>query len=377
MAGQIIRRGERKWLVRAPLGRAADGRRLYHNKTVTGSKKDAQQYLTRILRELDTNTFVQASEQPLSAFLTRWLEDSVERRVRPKTLADYRALLSRHVFPKLGHRKLKDVTPLEVSGLYSDMLKQGLSARTVRYLHAVLHSALEEAVNWKMLATNPAKLVTLPKQQRREMRALTPLEAGQFLAAAAEDRWYPLWTLLLATGLRPAEALGLKWADFKDGRLVVQRSLVRLADGSWHVSAPKTPKARRTVTLPESAIRVLTKHRKQQATERIQLGAAWNNHDFIFCSRHGEPLDYRVVVRRHFKPLARRIGLEALRPYDLRHTCATLLLASGENVKVVSERLGHSTATLTLDVYSHVLPDMQQKAAERLEALVFSQASQA
>lgn len=372
MAGQIVRRGEKTWLVRAPLGRASDGRRLYHNKTVHGSKKEAQAYLTRVLRELDTHTFVQASSRSVSSYLDEWLSDSAARRVRPKTLMDYRALLSRHIIPALGHRKLKDLTTLEISGVYTEMLKRGLSGRTVRYLHAVLRSALEEAVAWRMIASNPAKLVSLPKHHRREMRALSAAEASRFLQLAEQDRWYAFWLLLLTTGLRPAEALGLKWSDLTENRLSVQRSLVRLADGHWHVSEPKTSKARRIVTLPDSAVKVLAWHRAQQAAERLKAGADWLAYDFIFCNRAGAPLDYRVVIRRHFKPLARQLGIPSLRPYDLRHTCATLLLAAGENVKVVSERLGHSTATLTLDVYSHVLPDMQQRACEKLEKLLFS-----
>ena len=127
---------------------------------------------------------------------------------------------------------------------------------------------------------------------------------------------------------------------------------------------------RRTVTIPEVVREELQHHRTAQVEERLQAGARYENHDFVFAASNGSPLDWKVVVARHFRPLATKAGLPALRPYDLRHTCATLLLAAGENVKVVSERLGHASAALTLDTYSHVLPDMQQGAAERMETIL-------
>jgi integrase len=371
MPGQLVARGVNTWLVRVPLGRDSTGKRLYHNRTVHGTKKDAERYRTKVLRELDTQTFVEASEKPFGEYLLEWLETSAKPRVRSRTLDDYQSLCSRYITPALGYRKLSQVTPAEIQGLYAAMQDRGLSARTVRYVHSVVHSALEQAVKWRMLARNPAKLVDLPRLERREMCALSKEEASRFLEAAKADRWHALWVLLLASGLRPAEALALKWGDLDGDRLGIQRSLVWGSRGAWELSEPKTHRARRVVVLPPSAVRALQAHRAQQAVERLQAGTSWQSLGLIFCSRKGDPLEYRVLVRRHFKKLVAQAGLNALRPYDLRHTCATLLLAAGENVKVVSERLGHSSSTLTLDVYSHVLPDMQQGAAERLENALF------
>jgi integrase len=171
--------------------------------------------------------------------------------------------------------------------------------------------------------------------------------------------------------------LGLKWTDLDDNRLHVQRSLSRRDGAGWELKEPKTTRSRRVVPLPVTAVRVLAQHKVRQAEERLKAGPAYADHGLIFATRMGEPLDYRVVVKRHFKRVLDRAGLGSLRPYDLRHTCATLLLKAREHPKVVSERLGHSSIVMTLETYSHVLPDMQQRAADQLESLLFGQQAEA
>ena len=164
MAGQVIARGDRTWLVRVFLGRGADGKRRYHNHTVHGTKKDAQAYLNAVLRDRDLGTFVEPGKDTLDEYLDRWLADAAKPRVREHAFRDYTALLARYVRPALGDRRLCDLTPLDVQGLYSAMLARGLSARTVRYTHAVLRQALGQAVKWGMLARNIATLVDLPRR---------------------------------------------------------------------------------------------------------------------------------------------------------------------------------------------------------------------
>jgi integrase len=235
----------------------------------------------------------------------------------------------------------------------------------------VLHSALDQAVAWSLLARNPAKLVDLPRKQRREIRALSKDELGKFLELACANRYSVLWHLLATTGIRPGEALALKWTDLDGDRIRIQRNLVRHADNRWTLKDPKTGRARRTVTVPATVVEQLKRHRTEQLEERLQAGPAYEDHGLVFSASNGSPLDWKIIVARHFRALAKDAGFLKLRPYDLRHTHATLLLQAGVNVKVVSERLGHASAALTLDVYSHVLPDMQQHAAERVEDLLF------
>jgi integrase len=224
-----------------------------------------------------------------------------------------------------------------------------------------------------MAARNPADFVDLPRQARKEMKALSVEEVDRFMTAAAADRWHVLFAFALATGMRPGEYLGLQWkdVDLRAGTVKVQRSLVREGKG-WYFSEPKTARSRRTIPLPRTTVAMLADHKRQQAEERLAAGAGYANHDLVFATALGSPLGEQNLASRHFKPLLRAAGLPSdIRLYDLRHTCATMLMEAGENPKVVSERLGHATITLTLDTYSHVLPTMQREAASKLESLLF------
>ncbi len=373
MAGQLIQRGERTWLVRIYLGRRVDGRRKYFNKTVHGTKREARRFLNEKLYEHDRGRLVVPSKKTVSEFLFEWI-DRGKPGIQDRTRESYRWTLIQYVLPRLGDRRLDQLSPMEIQDLYNALSEKGLSPRTVRYAHSILRSALAQAVRWRVLNGNPADLVELPAKKPKEMRALSPEEASTFLEAIQGDRWEALWELLLVTGLQPGEALGLKWSDvdWEGGRLRVQRCLRRGENNQWSFGEPKTERGRRSVVVPRSTMDNLRRYRAQQLQERLARGPGYAGFlGMVFANRDGRPVDYRVAVRRHFKPLVAAAGLEPLRPYDLRHTCATLLLAAGEHPKVVAERLGHSTTVMTMDVYSHVLPDMQERAAHRLEAMLY------
>ncbi len=374
--GQIIERGKGKYLVRVYLGTDARGKRKYHNKTITTGKKDAQAYLTKVLRERDLGIFVDPSKENLSEYLDTWLETAARPRVRPKTYQGYKQLIRLYVKPELGALMLSRVTPERVQMLYNKMGENGLSPRTVRYTHSVLRSALQQAVKWGKLHRNPCDLVDLPRQERKEMQVLSPEEAARFIDATVYSKRKALFTLLITTGMRPGEAYGLKWddIDFTGRRVTVNRTLSRAGTGkSWTLEDPKTARSRRSIPVPPSAMSDLREHKKEQAAEKLKAGGKYNDHGFVFATCSGEPLDESNVLTQDFKPLLRDAGLPAIRLYDLRHTCATLLLAAGENPKVVSERLGHASIVLTLDTYSHVLPGMQQAATDKLEAMLFKE----
>ena len=375
MAGQIIRRGDRTWLVRIYQGLDENGKRRYLNKTIRGVKKDADRYLNTTLTSITTGTFVEPSSLTLDAFLNKWLESAAKPQVSERTFAEYAALLRRYVRDPIGKKKLSDLRALDIQTLYSEMQESGLSARVVRYTHAVLSSALKQAVRWSMLYRNPAELVQLPKQARKEMSALTPEQSMRFLAVLEGDRYSALFALALSTGMRPGEYLGLRWTDVDLSKpaVTVRRALVwRTKGGGWYFTEPKTSRSRRTIPLPNSMIAALVEHKRRQSEERLRLGSEWQDHGLVFTTSLGSPLNISNLTAKHFKPALDRAGLpRTIRLYDLRHTCATLLLSAGENPKVVSERLGHASVTLTLDVYSHVLPDMQKAATDKLENLLF------
>jgi integrase len=375
MRGHIRKSGKQSWLIRIHLSYDRDtGKRNYHNHTVRGTKKDAEKYLSRKLREVDTGTFVEPAPVTVDAYLDQWLDNAARHKLSQLSFEHYSDMLRLYVRPALGKKRLAAVRPLDVQALYSQMQGRGLSSRMVRYTHAVLNSALKQAVRWKLLQQNPAEHVELPKKERKEMQALTPEQAAQFLKAAASDRYATLFNLAIIAGLRPSEYLGLQWKDidFDKGTVTIQRTLTWKRDRSWYFGEPKTSKSRRSIPLPLPLLHMLREHKRRQAEERLKAGPEWRGHDLVFCGREGQPVQSRNLIAKHFKPTLKRAGLpDSIRLYDLRHTCATLLLVADENPKIVSERLGHSSIVLTLDTYSHVLPSMQKAATDKLAGMLF------
>jgi integrase len=372
--GQVIKRvsksGEASYLVRVPNGRNANGSRKYLSQTVY-TRKDADKLLTKWLRDTDQGLVIEPSAITLNTYLDKWLE-AARPRLGARTYSDYVKDSARYIRPTLGQRRLDQIKPLDVQTLYGGLEQRGLGANTIRRVHATLSGALGQAVKWQMLPYNPAKGAQRPKVKRKEMQALDVAQAQTFRQAAAETRWGALFTFALSTGMRPGEYLALRWqdVDWQGGAVRVQQALVQ-ADGRWQFGEPKTPQSRRTIPLPPSLTVLLREHQKQQAEERLACGPDYASHGLVFANARGEPLDQHNLIARHFKPLLKRAGLPSIRLYDLRHTCATLLLLAGENVKVVSERLGHASIVLTLDVYSHVLKSQKQGAADRMESLLW------
>src|SRR6266568_770808 len=373
MAGQIIKRGERTWLVRIFMGRDLERKQKFHHKMIHGTKRDAQRYLTAARREMDLGAFVEPAAISLSEYLKRWLRDAARPRVSVRTADGYASLLERNIGPRLGHLRLDKIQPLDIQGAYGEMLVDGLSARVVRHTHAALHNALKQAVKWGLLSRNPSDFVELPKVPHKEQRVLSASEALEFLKTAETMPNGLIFEFALLTGMRPEEYLGIRWSDidFERGTAQVRRALVRHKK-SVSFEEPKTPRSRRTVYLPGPLVERLKAHKRRQAVERIRLGEAWAPFDLVFCSVEGTPMSVPNITYRYFRPILDAAEIPRIRLYDLRHSCATLLLIAEENPKVVSERLGHSTIVLTLDTYSHVLPTMQQGASARLEKLLYS-----
>lgn len=375
-SGNIKKKRDGVFLVSIFLGRDANGKRRYIAKQIKGTKKDAQTYLNNALRDVDAGTFVEPTTLTINGYFDRWLETAVRPRVSRRTADGYAALLKRYVREPLGHRRLDKLQPLDIQAIYAAMQTRGLSARIVRHTHSALRNALKQAVKWGLLSRNPCDLVELPKVPHKERRVLSPDEAAAFLKAADVMPHGLIFEFALLTGMRPEEYLALQWSDLDldRGTAQVRRALVRHKK-AWSFEEPKTARSRRTVYLPASLLQKLAPHKRKQGEARLKLGASWQAFDLVFCSNEGSPLSIPNITYRYFRPILTKAKLPRIRLYDLRHTCATLLLAANEHPKVVSERLGHASITLTLDTYSHVLPSMQQAASEKLEALLFKKAA--
>ena len=327
--GQIIARGERRWLIRVYLGRDRETRkRTYHNRIIYGSLRQAQSYLTRKLHERDLSRGVEGLQVTVDEFLDHWLKTAVRPRVREKTYSDYAAMLRRYIRPAIGGRILALLSPLEIQAAYQVMIDRKLSARTVRYAHAVLRAAIRQAIRWQLLLNDPTKAVELPREQCREMSALTTEQARSFLRTALHFPQACLFTLALTTGMRPSEYLALCWRDidWDRGTISVVRTLHKDA-GQWTFSDMKRVRSRRVVKL-QMWVPDLLRKLKGGADE---AGAACDSvfADLIFTTTRGDPINEEYLVKKHFKPLLREAGLPDIRLYDLRHTAATLALTVG------------------------------------------------
>lgn len=372
MTGSIIKRGDKTYLLRLSLGKdAVTGKRLYHTETVHGTKKEAELRLRALVGTYERGQLVARSSGSVNQLLEQWLA-SARGSIRGRTHEDYTGVWERYVKEdKIGRLPLDKLTVIHIQGLYSRMLDRGLSPLTIRRLHTVVNQALRQGVKWRMLGHNPAADVNLPANRGKKfLRAMTLEQAKAFLKAVEGQRWGSVLSFALRTGMRPEEYLGLQWpeVDLERGLVRVIQVLVRPKGGGWNFEEPKTSGSRRTVALHARDVEELRAHRVQQVQERLFAGDKWQSQwDFVFTNESGGPVFEGNLTKRAFKPALERAGLSSsFRLYDLRHTCATLLLLAGEHPKVVSERLGHSSISITLDTYSHVLPTMQAGAAAKL-----------
>jgi len=365
--GQIIPRGKDRWMVRISLGcDQATGRRRYFNRTVTGSHRSAQQFLSAQILERAESRELVGGDLPLNQYLDRWLTLAAKPRVRAKTFRDYESMLARYIRPVLGTSSLGQLAPLYIQSAYQEMLERKLSPRTVRYTHSVLHSALEQAVKWRMLVRNAATGVALPRVERTAPRVLTVEETRRLVRAALETPYGAIIALAVTSGVRPSEALAARFSDISwlEQTITIERTLVKAR--GWHFEGTKRPASRRQVKLQNWVTQLLREKYQQALSDFSSEDPAWNQ---IFRMSSGQPVnsDY---LGRELKRILADAGLPQIRLYGLRHTAASLALAAGAPVKALSEQLGHANTAFTLDTYAHLLPHVQSEAVRRTEALL-------
>ena len=287
-----------------------------------------------------------------------------------RKVKSYRGIVNAHLRPILGKHQLDKLQPVHVDHLHKTMLEKGVSRRTVQYAHVLLHGALQHAVQRELLPRNVASAVRVPALQRREMRVWMPEEATRFLENTKHHRLYAMFYLALTTSMRRGELLGLLWADvnLENARLRVRSSLVEL-NNKLVFSEPKTQASKRTITLAADAVKVLEEHLERQKLEAERQGSGWQDHDLVFPSESGTPMNSGNLVRT-FKRLARAVGVPDIRVHDLRHTHASLLALKDVPPKVIADRLGHTNVGFTLQTYTHVFEEQRAVAALPLEELL-------
>lgn len=366
--GSIFQRADGRWCAVVSLGWRS-GRR--HRKHFYGeTRAHVREQLTAALRAHQQGLPIDPERQTVGQFLDRWLTDCCEPSVRPSTLRSYRDTVRLHIAPVLGKWPLSKLSPQHVQAFIKAQLATGLSRRSVQYHHRVLSQALNRAIKWDLVARNVAKLVAPPRVPRHEIQPFSPDEARQFLDAIAGHRDEALYTVAIALGLRRGEALGLRWddIDLDAGTLRVRYALQRLP-GGLQLTEPKSDRSRRTIAMPALVAKALRSHRARQLAQRLAAGPRWQDGGFAFASGRGTPLDERAVHKR-FKAVLSNAGLRDQRFHDLRHACASLLLAQGVHARGVMEVLGHSQISLTMNTYAHVMPTMLRDAADKMDAIL-------
>jgi integrase len=311
-----------------------------------------------------------STQDTLGEYLDGWLTVKKAKR-RYATWVHYDWLARGYIIPALGNIKLKDLRAIHIQELYTNLLKSGTGIPTLRKIHAVMNSALNQAVKQDVIMGNPVKKVDPPEKPEKEMVILSETQISQLLVAAKNHRLEAIFHLAISTGMRESELLGLQWKDLDWVKQIVkvERQLERPHGDGIHFTPPKTKKGRRSIKLGSKSIEVLRNHYDHQQMERITAGDAWKEYDLIFSTRVGTPIHQRDLMRS-FTLLLQGAGLPHFRFHDLRHTAASLLLNYNIPLIVVSGRLGHARASITSDVYGHLIPSMQDEAAQLIDDLV-------
>ena len=363
--GSIYKRTDGRWTAVVDLGWHAGRRR---RKYLYGhTRREVQTKLTAALRARADGLPVHTERQTVGQYLDYWLNNAAKPRVRLTTYASYESLVRVHIVPALGRTQLHRLGPQQIQGFLNDKAASGLSSRTVRYLHTLLHAALAQAERWGLVPRNVAALVDRPRQDQKEVHPLGTEEALAFLAFVEGDRLEGLWTAALCLGLRRGEALGLTWADanLAERTIRIRQSLQRI-DGTLQLVEPKTGGSNRTIPIPDVVVDALHRQRARQLEERLASGSLWQHGDLVFTTAVGTPLDGRNVTRR-LQHLLGEAGLPRQTFHALRHGCASLLTALGVHPRVVMETLGHRQSDITMEVYSHVSAALQREAADKLD----------
>lgn len=366
-----------RWYVVVDIGTDRDGRRKQKWHGGFATRREAEVERAKVVSDLHAGGYV----APDRLTLAEWVGESwlpmTRTRVKPSTYHSYRSNMEIHVLPALGTRALQQLTAPMLNTLYADLLNHGgergpLAAKTVRYIHTIVHKALGDAVDAGILGANIAERAKPPRPNRNGTRTIEcwePSELAAFLESVKGTRLEPAWRLAAMTGMRRGEVLGLRWrdVDFDQSRIAVRNAIVSVAYEVLE-STPKSHQAR-VIDLDPATTALLQRHRDRQAAERAEFGPEYDDRDLVICAEDGSPI-HPQSFSQAFDRAVGRIDLRKIRLHDLRHTHATIAVKAGVPVKVISERLGHESPAFMLKQYAHVVPGMQAEAAERIAAVV-------
>lgn len=368
--GTIRQRSDGRWEARYTVGRDPGTGKQIQRSVYGSTQKEVRQKLAQITASIDKGTYQTPNRITVAEWMVEWLSTFCANKVKPLTLQSYQAITRNHIVPAIGAVELQAVRGAHIQRLYNSMTAAGLSGKTVKNVGAILHKALSVALKQGLIAANPCDAAELPKAEHKEIRPLADDEIPRFLAAIDGSPMRNAFALCLFAGLREGECLGLSWkqVDFEKGRITVSQQLQKSkASGEYYI-APTTKSGKpRTIEPPPIAFEYLRAERVKQLENRLRAGPVWSNSDdLVFTDEAGDHYAIYTFYKR-FKAIAASIGRPDARPHDLRHTAATVAIASGADIKSVQDLLGHATASFTLNVYAHTSEQMMKDTASRVQ----------
>lgn len=363
-----------RWQARFTVGRDPGTGRQMQKSVYGDTQQEARKVMAQAIAALDEGAYMEPSKFTVGKWLDTWYAEYLGG-VKVRTKEQYEMQIRVHIKPAIGAVKLSALTPVMIQKLYNDIQRKGLSPKTIKNLHGVLHKALAQAVRLGFLRSNPASASILPRINKAGIKPLDSAQLTNFLKAIEGHPMERLFIVTVFTGLRMGEALGLTWdcVDFISGTIYIKQQWQRKTNsGGEHVFAPLKNDKTRTLAPASFVMDTLQQQRKEQLAMRLCAGNEWHNeNDFVFTGETGAYFIDRTVYNT-FKRFAKQIGVPDARFHDLRHTYATLALKNGDNVKDVSEALGHATVAFTMDVYGHVTDEMKRASAARMDACISS-----
>lgn len=335
------------------------------------TQKEVKQKMQAAAVALDSGTYQKPEKITLGEWLDDWMETYVKTTVKPLTVSTYQISIKNHIKPALGAMQLQSIKGIQIQKLYNALSAAGLSAKTIKNTGTILHKAFSVAVKQGLIPLNPCDAAEFPKGKAREISPLSDAEIPLFLSATQDDEYRNAFALCLFAGLREGECLGLSWkqVDFENKRITVSQQLQKeKAKGGQYYIADSTKSGKpRTIEPPEIAFEYLRAEKRKQLENKLHAGQFWENKDdLVFTTETGRYIIFQTF-HSHFKKIVSSIGRPDARPHDLRHTCATVAIASGADVKSVQSLLGHATASFTLNVYAHTSDKMKADTAARMQ----------
>lgn len=363
-----------RWQGRYTVGRDPGSGKQIQKSVYGDTQQEARKLMAAAIAALDEGVYTEPSKLTVAQWIDIWLAEYLGG-VKVRTKEQYEQQSRVHVKPALGSIRLQELTAPMIQSMYNSAARSGLSPKTIRNLHGVLHKALQKAVKLEYLRNNPCDACELPRIEKKTIMPFDSAQLADFLQAIEGHPLESLFVVTVFTGMRMGEVIGLTWdcIDFGNGSITIRRQWQRKEKGGGnHSFAPLKNDKTRSLTPASFVMQVLQRQRKNQVAMRLRAGDAWKNEqNFVFTNELGEYVVDRTVYNT-FKRFAKQIGLPKARFHDLRHTYATLALKNGDNVKDVSEALGHATVAFTMDIYGHVTDEMKRESAARMDAFIMN-----